>query len=154
MPAMVRFLALLLLVAAPAWAGYDQGVAAWGRGDYATAAREFAQSAHQGHAESQFMLGRLHAMGDGVRQDWVQAWLWHDRAARQGHAMARDARDSLEAIMNAAQLAQARAAAAPPSVAAMPQAQPYAGLEPPAGRRRVMVVPRAGVVGEQQAGRE
>ena len=32
---------LLLMLAAPAWAGFDEGVAAVKRGDFATALREF-----------------------------------------------------------------------------------------------------------------
>ncbi len=40
---MKRILAVLLLLtlAAPAWAGWDEGAAAYKRGDYATALREF-----------------------------------------------------------------------------------------------------------------
>ena len=39
-----------LALAAPAWAGYDAGLAAYQRGDYETAVREFQPLARQGHA--------------------------------------------------------------------------------------------------------
>ena len=41
---------LLLMLAAPAWAGFDEGVAAAKRGDYATALREWRLVADQGDA--------------------------------------------------------------------------------------------------------
>ncbi len=40
----------------PAWAGFDEGEAAYQRGDYATALREWRPLAGQGHAEAQFKL--------------------------------------------------------------------------------------------------
>lgn len=140
--------ALCALAAVPAAADYAAGVRAWGRGDFAGAAREFLPAAQAGDAESQYMMGRLYAMGDGVAQDWVQAWVWHDRAARQGHAEARLARDGLEGIMTPPQLAQARASATPVQVArpAAPVAVP-----PPPGDRQVVLVPRRGVVGPPAA---
>ena len=39
-----------LALVAPAWAGYDEGVAAFERGDYETAVREFQPLARQGGA--------------------------------------------------------------------------------------------------------
>ena len=40
---------LLIALAVPAWAGYDEGQAALNRGDYATALREFRPLAEQGN---------------------------------------------------------------------------------------------------------
>jgi hypothetical protein len=106
-------LALALLLPVPGLADYAGGVAAWGRGDYGEALRRFRPSAEAGDAESQFMLGRLYAMGLGVPQDFIQAWVWHDRAARQGHREALDSLRNLEQVLTPAQLAQARAAGPP-----------------------------------------
>ncbi len=36
MKRVTAFAVLLIILAAPAWAGWDEGRAAWGRGDYAT----------------------------------------------------------------------------------------------------------------------
>ncbi len=41
---------------APAWAGWDKGFAAYDRGDYATALREWRPHAEQGVAEAQVFL--------------------------------------------------------------------------------------------------
>jgi len=43
----------LLFSAGSAWADYDYGLAAYKRGDYATALQEFRLLAEQGHAEAQ-----------------------------------------------------------------------------------------------------
>jgi uncharacterized protein len=61
---------ILLTMATPAWAGWDEGLAAWKRGDYATALREFRPLAEQGFAEAQHSLGRMYYKGHGVTQDY------------------------------------------------------------------------------------
>lgn len=153
----ISLAALCVLTTSPAAADYAAGVRAWGRGDVATAAREFLPAAQAGDAEAQFMMGRLYAMGAGVPTDWVRAWQWHDRAARQGHAEARTSRESMETILTPAQLAAASASAAPVRVArpAPPPAQPVpvVALAPP-DHHRVVLVPRRGVVAEGRGGPE
>ncbi len=44
---------------APAWAGWDEGLAAYQRGDYATAIREWRPFAEQGDDEAQYNLGLM-----------------------------------------------------------------------------------------------
>ena len=46
----------LLFSAGSAWADFDDGVAAYKRGDYATAYREFLPLAEQGHAQAQSLI--------------------------------------------------------------------------------------------------
>ena len=58
---------------APAWAGLDEGVAAYKRGDYATALREWRPLAKQGNAKAQFVLGVMYDKGRGVPQDYAKA---------------------------------------------------------------------------------
>ncbi len=82
------FAVLLVVLAAPAWAGFDEGVAAYNRGDYATALREFRPLAEQGDAVAQYNLGAMYDEGLGVPQDSVQAVKWYRKAAEQGHASA------------------------------------------------------------------
>ncbi len=77
---------LLLTLAAPAWAGWDEGVAAYERGDYATAFREMKPLAEQGNASAQYNLGFMYGNGEGVTQDYAEAVRWYRRAAEQGHA--------------------------------------------------------------------
>ncbi len=85
---MKRILATLLLLtlAAPAWAGLDEGVAAHKRGDYATALREFRVLAEQGHAGGQRNLGTMYRKGQGVPQDYAEAVEWYRKAVDQGDA--------------------------------------------------------------------
>ncbi len=71
---------------APAWAGFDEGVAAYNQGDYATALREFRPLAEQGDAHAQFNLGVMYENGLGVPQDYAEAVKWYRKAAEQGNA--------------------------------------------------------------------
>ena len=73
---------------APAWAGFDEGVAAFKRGDYATALREFRPLAERGDATAQFNLGIMYDTGLGVPQDYAEAARWYRKAADQGNATA------------------------------------------------------------------
>ena len=73
---------------APAWAGVDEGVVAYNRGDYATALREWRPLAEQGDAEAQFNLGLMYYKGRGVPQDYAEAVKWYRKAAEQGVAEA------------------------------------------------------------------
>ena len=71
---------------APAWAGWDEAVAASKRGDYATVVRELRPLAEQGVAEAQLNLGNIYRKGRGVPQDYAEAVKWYSKAAEQGDA--------------------------------------------------------------------
>ena len=79
---------LLALGGAKAWAGMDEGVAAYKRGDFATALREFrllaAQRIDPNRVSPQFYLGVMYANGRGVPQDYAEAVKWYRKAAEQG----------------------------------------------------------------------
>ena len=84
--ALVAF-ALSGLFAAPAVAGpFEDGVAAFGRGDYATAFQLWRPLAEQGHAIAQANVGVMYYEGRGVTQDYAEAVKWYRRAAEQGGA--------------------------------------------------------------------
>ncbi len=72
---------------APAWAGVDEGVAAYERGDYATALRESRPLAEQGNAIAQNNLGLMYDQGRGVPQDDARAVKWYSKAAEQGYVV-------------------------------------------------------------------
>jgi TPR repeat protein len=76
----------LLLAASPAYADFDEAVAAYHRGDYATALREFRPLAEQGDADAQYNLGLMYANGHGVPQDHVEAAMWFRPLAELGDA--------------------------------------------------------------------
>jgi TPR repeat protein len=46
------------------------------------------KAAEQGNAETQFNLGLMYGLGDGVEQNYTEAAKWLQRAAEQGHAEA------------------------------------------------------------------
>ena len=77
-------IALSLLFAAPAFADAVEDLAAaaeaYTRGDFPEAARLFRKSADQGNATAQDSLGVLYVNGEGVPQDYVQAYAWFDIA--------------------------------------------------------------------------
>ncbi len=88
MKRVTAFAALLVVLAAPAWAGWDEGVVAYDRGDYATALREWRPIAEQGNARAQYNLGVMYYNGQGVPQDYAEAAKWFRKAADQGEAKA------------------------------------------------------------------
>ncbi len=98
---------VVVLVAAPAWADFKAAVKAYNQGDYATALKEFRVLAEQGYAGAQNNLGLMYFMGRGVPQDVVQAHLWLNVAAAQGHELARKFRDLLAERMTPDQVADA-----------------------------------------------
>ena len=84
MKRLVLTVAILIGLAAPAWAGFAEGVAAYKRGDYATALREFRPLAEQGDPKAQVQLGGMYQDGRGVPLDYVVAARWYHKAAKQG----------------------------------------------------------------------
>ena len=78
----VVIVAMVLCMSAPwGWAGFDEGVNAYSRGDYATALREWLPLAQQGNTRAQFNLGLMYDEGRGMPQDYGQAYLWFNLAA-------------------------------------------------------------------------
>ena len=64
-----------------AQAGYEDGKVAYARGDYGAAFREWLPVAAAGDARAQQVVGLMYSIGEGVRQDDVQAYMWIDLAA-------------------------------------------------------------------------
>ena len=82
-------LVLGLSLAAPVGAGpLEDAVAAYKRGDYATAVRLFRPLAEQGLAQAQNNLGAMYASGHGMPRDDAEAVTWYRKAADQGYALA------------------------------------------------------------------
>ncbi len=75
---------------APAGAGFYEGMAAYYRGDYATALREWHPLAMQGNAKAQYSLGDMYERGHGVPQEYARAVKWYRKAAEQGYAEAQN----------------------------------------------------------------
>src|SRR5215468_8432213 len=80
---------LSLDVAAPVTAGpFEDGIAAYRRGDYPAAMGLLRPLADQGNASAQSYLGFMHLYGRGVPQDDAAAASWVQKAADQGNALA------------------------------------------------------------------
>ncbi len=103
--------ALLIGLATPSHADFQDGLAAYDRGDYAAALREWRPLAEQGHAMAQTFLGVMYSKGQGVPQDYVLAHMWFDLAAWPGQSL-RDLvikdREAVAAWMTPAQIAEAQ----------------------------------------------
>ncbi len=99
--------ALLVSLTAPAWAGFDEGVAAYDRGDDAADSREFKPLGGQGIAVPRDSLGVMYANGVIVPQDLVQAHLWFNLAAAQGSDLVRKNREPAARKMTPVQIAEA-----------------------------------------------
>lgn len=67
----------------------QKGEAAYERGDYATAFKEFQPLAKKGSARAQYLLGTMYEYGWGVRRNYSQAAKWHRKAASRGNADAK-----------------------------------------------------------------
>ena len=79
---------LLVSLAVPVWAGFDEGWAAYQRGDFGTALREWQPLAEQGDETAQYNLGIMYKMGQGVPEDDAEAVKWYRLAAEQGYVFA------------------------------------------------------------------
>ena len=65
-------------------------------------------AADQGLSLAQRNLGWHYARGDGVPQDFVQAYMWLDLSAAKGDSEAKKSRDELAGHMTPAQIAEAQ----------------------------------------------
>ena len=87
---------------------FEAGMAAYKRGDYAMALREWLPLAEQGNEKAQALLGGMYYMGRGVQQDDVNAAMWLDLAARQGDQSAARLRNRAISEMTPDQIADAQ----------------------------------------------
>jgi len=77
----------LLFGAGAACADFDDGVAAFKRGDSATAFLEWVTSAEQGLALAQYLVAEMYISGEDVSKNEAEAAKWFRKAAEQGHAI-------------------------------------------------------------------
>jgi hypothetical protein len=76
---------VMLVLAMPAHAGFDQAAAAFEKRDYATALKELKPLADKGDARSQYAMGVMAENGFGMPKDLAQAANWYRKAAEQGN---------------------------------------------------------------------
>lgn len=81
------------------------------RGDYAAAYREYRALAEAGYPVYQNQIAAMHAQGQGVPADKVEAHAWYTLSASQGDAEAIRAKTMLERELDADQLERSKALA-------------------------------------------
>ncbi len=78
------------------------------RQDYPRAYSLWKKDAVNGHAPAQFMVAEMHYKGQGVRQDYAEAWAWFNLALDQGYKLAGDSLYELSRKMSPEQKEQAK----------------------------------------------
>ena len=102
-------LAAQMLGSAVAFAGpWEDGMAAYNRGDYVPAITVFRAMAEQGNAEAQSLLGVMYRRGQGVTRSSVRAFVWFSRAAARGNAKAKTELRKVSQSMTPEELAKAK----------------------------------------------
>ncbi|HEY2247320.1 MAG TPA: hypothetical protein VGH70_07755 [Bradyrhizobium sp.] len=87
---------------------WEDGMAAYSRGDYAPAMALFRPLARQGNAKAQAAIGVMYRKGQGVAKSSAHAFMWLSLASARGDARAEAEVADMSRTMNAAELAQAR----------------------------------------------
>jgi Sel1 repeat len=86
---------------------WEDGMAAYNRGDYMPAIRVFRTLAEQGNAKAQNVLGVMFRKGEGVPKNPVRAHMWFSFAAKRGEASARAELREVSRTMTAQEISQA-----------------------------------------------
>ena len=105
---MILVLSLLANSAQSGAADLATGLAAYERQDYQAALGQLMQLAEAGDPDAQFIMGRMFGRGEGVLQDYIEAYKWYNLAASRGQRLAAAARDSVAAKMTPGQVAEAQ----------------------------------------------
>ena len=109
---MKRLLIAAGLLAAPAsyaLAGpWEDGMAAYNRGDYLPAIQIVRPLAQQGNARAQGLIGAMYLRGQGVAKSSKRAFMWLSLASARGDAKAKTELHEVSQSMTPEELAQAR----------------------------------------------
>ena len=107
--AVVLFAASHILGPAAALAGpWEDGMAAYVRGDYVPAVQLFRPLAQQGNARAQGVLGTMYRKGQGVAKSPAHAFMWLSLASARGNARAKVELHDMSRSMSPEELAHAR----------------------------------------------
>jgi len=105
-----------MILAAQIWSAlgavaspWEDGMAAYNRGDYVPAMQVFRAMAREGNAEAQRLLGQMYRRGQGVKRSPTSAFVWLNRAASRGNHQANAELRAMSQSMTAAELTRARA---------------------------------------------
>jgi TPR repeat protein len=87
---------------------WEDGMAAYNRGDYLPAIRLFRPLAEQGNPKAQNLLGVMYRRGHGVARNPMRAFVWFSSAAARGDARAKVELREVSRSMTPEEISQAR----------------------------------------------
>jgi TPR repeat protein len=87
---------------------WEDGMAAYNRGDYVPGIQVFRGMARGGNAKAQGMLGAMYQRGQGVAKSSAHAFMWLSLAASRGDAKAKAELKTVSATMTPEDMARAR----------------------------------------------
>lgn len=87
---------------------WEDGMAAYSRGDYVPAIQVFRGMARAGNAKAQGMLGTMYQRGQGVAKSSAHAFMWLSLASSRGDAKARAELKTVSATMTVEDMSRAR----------------------------------------------
>ena len=103
------FLAAQFIGGFAAFAGpWEDGMAAYNRGDYVPAIRLFRALAEQGNAKAQNVLGVMFRKGEGVPKNPARAHMWFSFAAARGDTKAKAELREVSRTMTREEISQAQ----------------------------------------------
>jgi TPR repeat protein len=105
-------LACTLLLASPAWAGFEESHEAYTRGDYTTAFKGYLAAANGGDSRAYGKVAALYLYGRGTAKDYTQAYIWFGIAKESKDKYAVRFQKSAASMLTRAQLEQAELALA------------------------------------------
>jgi len=88
---------------------WEDGMAAYNRGDYLPAIRLFRPLAEKGNPKAQSVIGVMYRKGEGVARNSARAFMWFSLAAKRGDAKAKAELREVSRDMAPAEIAQAQA---------------------------------------------
>ncbi|MCH9675349.1 MAG: SPOR domain-containing protein [Gammaproteobacteria bacterium] len=97
------------------WADVNSGSQAYDRGDYETARATLSEEGTANNRRAQFLLGLMHANGEGGPRDAESAVVWLEKSAAQGYQPAKHALAALRARGTSGGSRDARAQAPTPA---------------------------------------
>ena len=87
---------------------WEDGMAAYNRGDYVPAIRLFRPLAEAGNPKAQSVIGAMYRKGEGVAKSSARAFMWFSLAARRGDARAKAELQEVSRDMTPTEMSQAR----------------------------------------------
>jgi TPR repeat protein len=109
-PALIGAIAAALLAGtAGAQAGpWEDGMAAYNRGDYVPAIRLFRPLAEAGNPKAQNQIGLMYRKGEGTARSPARAFMWFSLAAKRGDAKAKAGLRDVSKTMTPGEISQAQ----------------------------------------------